>query len=302
MTYFRAWTLNAPAASANVPFAGRLKLPDETWIAAMRLWLLYLPCEETKRYVGNFLSVYRVRPTNVEDGNSDDSGVDEALVVTPATLPVAMQTSFWQTGKRAANPKRGDAAAMDDPVLASYQEAAQQAEAAWQAPHAAGPVPGRNPYEAQASADTRKKLKTLGKRRQTPTPQATAPTVGSWQAVAQDTVQKVDQFLVDINSSGTCNPEQFAFLETVCARVEAEAVTGQDRGGMAETNTEALRWALHGGPGTGKSYVLNLLRRDLFENCLGWRQGVEFQVVAFQAVNAERRNDPQSIGVSMAWK
>ena len=115
-------------------------------------------------------------------------------------------------------------------------------------------------------------------------------------------MQKVDQFLVDINSSGTCNPEQFAFLETVCARVEAEAVTGQDRGGMAETNTEALRWALHGGPGTGKSYVLNLLRRDLFENCLGWRQGVEFQVVAFQAVNAERRNDPQSIGVSMAWK
>jgi hypothetical protein len=82
MTYFRAWTLNAPAASANVPLAGRLKLPDETWIAAMRLWLLYLPCEETKRYVGNFLSVYRGRPTNVEEGNSDDSGVDEALVVT----------------------------------------------------------------------------------------------------------------------------------------------------------------------------------------------------------------------------
>ena len=68
-------------------------------------------------------------------------------------------------------------------------------------------------------------------------------------------MQKVDQFLVDINSSGTCNPEQFAFLETVCARVEEEAVTGQDRGGMAETNTEALRWALHGGPGTGKSYL-----------------------------------------------
>ena len=80
---------------------------------------------------------------------------------------------------------------------------------------------------------------------------------------------------------------QLAFLETVCARVKAEAVSGQDRGGMAEINTEALRWALHGGPGTGKSYVLNLLRCELFEHCLGWRQGVEFQVVAFQAVNAE---------------
>ena len=303
LTYFRAWTLNAPAASANVPFAGRLKLPDETWVAAMRLWLLYLPCEETKRYVGNFLSVYRVRPTNVEDGNnSDDSGVDEALVVTPATLPVAMQTSFRQIGARAANPKRSAAAATEDPLLASYQAAAQQAEAAWQAPPAAVTVSGRNPYEAQAPADTRKALKTLGKRSQTPTPQATAPTAGSWQAVAHDTVQKVDQFLVDINSRGTCNPEQFAFLETVCARVKAEAVTGQDRGGMAETNTEALRWALHGGPGTGKSYVLNLLRRELFENCLGWRQGVEFQVVAFQAVNAEPL-DGETIhkALGLAW-
>ena len=302
MTYFRAWTLNVSAASANVPFAGRLKLPDETWVAAMRLWLSHLPCEETKRYVGNFLSVYRVRPTNVEDGNSDDSGVDEALVVTPATLPVAMQTSFRQTGKHAENSKRGAAAAMDDPLLASYQEAAQQAEAAWQAPPTAVPVPGRNPYEAQAVADTRQALKTIRKRGQTPTPQATAPTAGSWQAVAHDTVQKVDQFLVDINSSGKCNLEQLAFLETVCARVKAEAVSGQDRGGMAEINTEALRWALHGGPGTGKSYVLNLLRCELFEHCLGWRQGVEFQVVAFQAVNAEPL-DGETIhkALGLAW-
>jgi len=216
MTYFRAWTLNVSAASANVPFAGRLKLPDETWVAAMRLWLSHLPCKETKRYVGNFLSVYRVRPTNVEDGNSDDSGVDEALVVTPATLPVAMQTSFRQTGKHAENSKRGAAAAMDDPLLASYQEAAQQAEAAWQAPPTAVPVPGRNPYEAQAVADTRQALKTIRKRGQTPTPQATAPTAGSWQAVAHDTVQKVDQFLVDINSSGKCNLEHAIGIPRNC--------------------------------------------------------------------------------------
>ena len=192
---------------------------------------------------------------------------------------------------------------MDDPLLASYQEAAKQAEAAWQAPSNVVPVSSRNPYEAQAAADTRQALKSIRKRSQMPTPQAAAPTAGSWQAVARDTVQKVDQFLVDINSSGKCNPEQIAFLETVCARVkEAEAVTGQDRGGMAETNTEALRWALHGGPGTGKSYVLNLLRTDLFENCLGWRQGVEFQVVAFQAVNAEPL-DGETIhkALGLAW-
>ena len=63
-------------------------------------------------------------------------------------------------------------------------------------------------------------------------------------------MQKVDQFLVHVRSSGKCNPEQLAFLETVCARVKAEAVTGQDRGGMAETNTGGIamgfaRWTRH---------------------------------------------------------
>ena len=44
---------------------------------------------------------------------------------------------------------------------------------------------------------------------------------------------------------------------------------------------------LHGGPGTGKSYTLNLIRKGLFEETLGWQQGVEYQVVTFQAVMAE---------------
>ena len=103
---------------------------------------------------------------------------------------------------------------------------------------------------------------------------------------ARETRQKVDQFCRELRQTKQCNPEQLSFIETVCARVKHEAATGQDRGGAAETNTEALRWALHGGPGTGKSYVLNILRRDLFEKCLGWTPGKEFQVVAFQAVNA----------------
>ena len=52
--------------------------------------------------------------------------------------------------------------------------------------------------------------------------------------------------------------------------------------------SEPLRWALHGGPGTGKSYTLNLVRRELFEQILGWQQGVHFQVVTLQAVMAEQ--------------
>ena len=42
---------------------------------------------------------------------------------------------------------------------------------------------------------------------------------------------------------------------------------------------------VHGGPGTGKTHVIKLVK-ELFEDVLGWEQGVRYQVVAFQAVMA----------------
>ena len=53
---------------------------------------------------------------------------------------------------------------------------------------------------------------------------------------------------------------------------------------------EPVRWAVHGGPGTGKSYVLTRIRTELFEDILGWKQGDEFQVVTLQAVMANDLN------------
>ena len=43
---------------------------------------------------------------------------------------------------------------------------------------------------------------------------------------------------------------------------------------------------VHGGPGTGKSHVLKTIRDELFVDVLGWTAGVEFQIVALQAVTA----------------
>ena len=64
LAYFRAWTPNKHRGNAEVPHLHRLRREDATWEQSLREWLLQLPCEETKRYVGNFLSVYRVRPEN----------------------------------------------------------------------------------------------------------------------------------------------------------------------------------------------------------------------------------------------
>ena len=47
---------------------------------------------------------------------------------------------------------------------------------------------------------------------------------------------------------------------------------------------DPLVWLLHGPPGTGKSHVLGFLRQ-LFE-LVGYTYGLDYEVVAFQAVNA----------------
>ena len=50
---------------------------------------------------------------------------------------------------------------------------------------------------------------------------------------------------------------------------------------------EPLRWSMHGGPGTGKTHVINILKKELFETVLKWNVGVDFQIVALQATMAD---------------
>ena len=44
---------------------------------------------------------------------------------------------------------------------------------------------------------------------------------------------------------------------------------------------------MHGGPGTGKSHVINVIKERLFRKVLKWEMGVEYQIVALQAVMAD---------------
>ena len=67
--YFRAWTLNATTATHNVPYLGNLLGEHTSWEDSLRAWLQRLPFADTKQYVGNFLSVFRVRPAAEADSN-----------------------------------------------------------------------------------------------------------------------------------------------------------------------------------------------------------------------------------------
>ena len=50
---------------------------------------------------------------------------------------------------------------------------------------------------------------------------------------------------------------------------------------------EPLRWLMRGCPGAGKSHVIQILKERFFKDVLHWDLGIQFQIVALQAVMAE---------------
>ena len=68
--------------------------------------------------------------------------------------------------------------------------------------------------------------------------------------------------------------------QRICKELEAIQDPSLDPG-------EPLIWCVHGLPGTGKSFVLKLIR-ELFDTVMGWNMGLEYQMAALQAVMAEQ--------------
>ena len=75
---------------------------------------------------------------------------------------------------------------------------------------------------------------------------------------------------------------QMEVLENVAQRMCLEL----EQEGRGKKLEEFLLWCVHGGPGTGKSKVL-LLLKESFGKC-GWQMGLEYQMAALQAVMAEQ--------------
>ena len=75
---------------------------------------------------------------------------------------------------------------------------------------------------------------------------------------------------------------QLEMLRIVCQRVCDELQESNDD----VARSDPLMWLLHGGPGTGKSEVL-IMVKELFRDVCGWEMGFEFQMMALQAVMAQ---------------
>ena len=71
-------------------------------------------------------------------------------------------------------------------------------------------------------------------------------------------------------------------LPGVCAWKKTAFATGN-----YNALPEPLRWSMHGGPGTGKTHVINIIKEELFEKVLKWNIGVKFNIVALQTAMAD---------------
>ena len=84
------------------------------------------------------------------------------------------------------------------------------------------------------------------------------------QVYASCTIKSVNGWLKDVKvRKDEChrkllNKEQYEVVERVAKRIIAEmrAVRQNDFSSIGEP----LRWSMHGGPGTGKTHVINLLK------------------------------------------
>ena len=232
---------------------------------------------ESKSHLGNFLSVYRVRPPADAEENSDDSDVDEALTLAPEDLQTALQTSEPNQAQKDKQSQAVISATGFELVNATWPQVPSQARPSAQAtgyenidiPALKKALRRNNPPSgtcAVGQGDAEDILIDASAQVGTPGPGPAA--VKAWAAQLPESL---------------CNPEQKEFCRKVADRVAAELSTDESVG----DREEPLRWVLHGGPGTGKSYTVNLLRHGLFEEVLGWKQGVHYQVVTFQAVMAD---------------
>ena len=295
MSYFRPWTLDKSQEDGEVVHAARMKAAEVTWQEACSEWLCRgLLCEESKRYVNNFVAINRVRPDKPEEEeevHTSDIAEDEELEISHQALQHALETRVGGYKKKTGVVCDSE---HDQPETMSLHENSskgiERIKQVWKCP----PAKKKSKVFAcrvdvekvlkDARESQRKEKSFVGRIAES---KAKEPTVRQLEAA---TVEDVDSWLAEIRVRTTeegrqwLNPEQYAMVEHVADRVKRELLA---EGMSQEDAGEPMRWLMHGGPGTGKSHVIRVIKDELFGKVLKWQVGVNYQVVALQAVMAE---------------
>ena len=297
MTYFHPWTLRHTDGDAHVPYAGELRSIEQDWQEALTQWLNgNVVCAEAKRYVSNFLAVHRVRPRDDESdcGISDDIVSDEELQVSNVSLADALITRIG--GQQQKENRSSDG---KDESLSHFQNseaAITLGQSIWGSScgnSSSSDARVAPSFVAPQSIENVFKEATASQRRETSMQSRMHghDRVASLQTLTSATVEDVEKWLQELkvreDGEGrlVTNVAQYQAVEKVAQRVMQELRAGP--GASEEDFGEPLRWLVHGGPGTGKSKHVLAIVKELFEEVLKWDMGVEFQMVALQAVMAD---------------
>ena len=282
--YFRPWTLRVAVAEQHVPVGSQLREGSETWEEALRQWLNgNILSQEARNHVANFLSVYRVRPTEAEEaGNSDDAVSDADVQLETGDL----REVFGQSA--AGAPNELEEKVCQPRKQEVFETACLDANKTWGAADENATATSALPnleYDLAAAKKAARQSRQRGNAHAKINTNESQHEASVKQTATRNIEVEIARWLEDVSTR--CNKEQHGFLRMVAERVLQEEAGTSTRGHPVSEDSEPLRWVLHGGPGTGKSHVLRLLKQDLFETVLGWRRGVEFEVVALQASMAD---------------
>ena len=300
------YTVNQPASAevigevsssvAHVPTLANLKHGFDTWQAALTHWLDgNIICEESKRYVSNFISIYRLRPGDDEDdgiANPDDLVEDEEVVVTKDMLGDGLNTRIGGKASRGdIEDLLGDGHHMNSseaielgrniwPIDKIFTESVQQTKYTFDEKKVEASL--------KAAASSKSKEEKFANKTHAQTREAREATIANRVQATQDDVQEwLDMLQQRTRTDGRLfvNADQFKAIAVVAKQVIKELPS---REGVLRADTDPLRWVVHGGPGTGKTHVVrDVIKNELFDQVLHWQQGLDYQVIALQAVMAD---------------
>ena len=306
MTYFHPWTLRQDFADKHVVFAGDLRGEAATWNAAMTAWLDgNVQTEESARYVGNFMSVYRVRPQDADgtEERSDEDVSDVELDVGFEQLDEALKSRVG--GKRRKDgdgdscSEESDAGGMQGPGGMSHYDNSKGgmtvAQKAWGLRDGETPLSEvQGAWPVSENCDVEQVLAGARKSRteeQSMTDRIAQADGAVTMAGSAATSEEIRTWLRELQiredaktGRRVVNAKQYEMVKKVAYRVICENDAESD--GNASMG-QPLQWCMHGGPGTGKSHVLRIIREELFEGLMKWTIGVHFQITALQAVMAQ---------------
>ena len=292
MVYFRAFTLRDDVV-CGVPHLRDFRGTHASFTEASLEWLKKgMPCEETKRYVQNYMGVVDLRPVTDEDlvKHEDELYSDEEL--DPRIVDAATRRKTHVGGTAMEKEDRRLNALVEGDKEKS-REAMARGDAVWgeDMSRKSGKRKKRGGGGALTWDDAavqRAQAAASASRSQEGTGAGAAESAPEIVAGKKATASSVRRWRNRLEDDGL-NAGQRSVVEKVVDRVltqEFEIPARKKKEGERRSDMQPLLWVLHGGPGTGGSFVIDKIRKYLFEKEMGWTHGIDFQVAALQATNA----------------